>query len=354
LSYYESAFIKVFSVKSYTLLKMSRPTPTIYDVAAAARVSISTVSRVLNRPETVNDETRLAVMAAINALGFIPKAEARARALKDYRRIGILTPNFYAPSFVQRMRGAASELQSTNFELVIYTVDSTFNLNAYLESLPLTGHLEGLIILSLQFDDRYALRLVEYNLETVLVEYPHKILSSVEIDDIDGGRMAAEYLLRKGHRRLGFAGDTDVAEFGIHPITLRMNGYRQFLSQAGCPLEDDQILYTPYDMEITRQKARVFLNSPDRPTAIFAATDLQAIGIMKAAHDLGLRIPQDLAVMGFDDLDVAGYMGLTTIRQQLDESGRVAVDLLLARLADTSRSIQHIQLPLTIVERETV
>ncbi len=333
---------------------MSRPAPTIYDVAAAAKVSISTVSRVLNRPETVNEETRLAVMAAINALGFIPKAEARARALKDYRRIGILTPNFYAPSFVQRMRGAASALQATSYELIIYTVDSASKLNAYLESLPLTGHLEGLIILSLQFDDRYALRLVEYKLETVLVEYPHKILSSVEIDDADGGRMAADYLLKKGHRRLGFAGDTDVAEFGIHPIAMRMNGFRQYLSQEGCPFEEEQILLTPYDMEITRQKARSYLSSPDRPTAIFAATDLQAIGIMKAAYDLGLRIPQDLAVMGFDDLDVAGYMGLTSISQHLDESGRVAVDLLLARLAEPNRSIQHIRLPLTIIERETV
>ncbi len=333
---------------------MSKPAPTIYDVAAAAKVSISTVSRVLNRPETVNDETRLAVMDAISALGFVPKAEARARALKDYRRIGVLTPFFTAPSFVQRLRGAASALQSTSYELVIFTVDSSSKLHAYLENLPLTGHLDGLIILSLQFDDRYALRLVNYELETVLIEYPHKILSSVEIDDVDGGRLAADYLLKKGHRLFGFAGDINVPEFGIHPITLRLNGFRQFLSQAGYPLEDEQLLLAPYDMEITRQRARDYLNSRRCPTAIFAATDIQAIGIIKAARDLGLRIPQDLAVMGFDDLDVAEYMGLTTIRQQLDESGRVAVDLLLARLANPGRSIQHIQLPLTIVERETV
>ncbi len=333
---------------------MSKPAPTIYDVAAAAKVSITTVSRVLNRPETVNEETRLAVMEAITALGFIPKAEARARALKEYRRIGVLTPFFTAPSFVQRLRGAASALQSTSYELIIFTVDSSSKLLSYLESLPLTGNLDGLIIFSLQFDNQYALRLAQYNLETVLVEYPHRMLSSVEIDDVDGGKMAADYLVKKGHRRLGFAGDTDVAEFGIHPITLRLNGFRQFLSDAGCPLEEEHLLLTPYDMEITRQRARNFLSLPGRPTAIFAATDLQAIGIMKAARDLGLRIPQDLAVMGFDDLDVAGYMDLTTIRQQLDESGRVAVDLLLAKLADPSRSIQHIQLPLTIVERETV
>jgi DNA-binding LacI/PurR family transcriptional regulator len=333
---------------------MPRPTPTIYDVAAAAKVSISTVSRVLNRPDTVNEDTRAAVRKTINDLGFIPKAEARARALKDYRRIGVLTPFFTAPSFVQRLRGVASALQSANYELIIFTVDSASKLQGYLESLPLTGNLDGLIILSLQFDDRYATRLAEHKLETVLIEFPHKILSSVEIDDVAGGKLAAEYLLNKGHKKFGFVGDTTIPEFGIHPITLRLSGFRQCLAESGIKLKEEQALLVPYNMEETRQKARIFLKSPDRPTAIFAATDLQAIGIQKAARDLGLHVPRDLAILGFDDLDSAEYVGLTTIRQHLDESGQVAVELLFARMQDPTRSIQHIQLPLEIIERDTV
>ncbi len=331
----------------------NKPCPTIYDVATAAKVSITTVSRVLNNPEKVNAKTRSVVLEAINKLGFVPKAEARARALKDFRRIGILTPFFTAPSFVQRLRGVAAVLQSTCYELIIFTVDSASGLNSYLETLPLTGNLDGLIILSLQFDNRYAIQLVKHCLETVLVEYPHRILSSVEINDVAGGRMAAEYLIKKGHRRLGFAGDTKITEFGIHPITLRLNGYRQALIENGIPLQEEHTLLVPYDIEATQKKARDFLQSPQRPTAIFAATDLQAIGIIKAARELGMRIPEDLAVLGFDDLDVADYIGLSTIRQQLDESGRVAAELLLSRLANPARSIQHIQLPLEIVERET-
>ena len=166
--------------------------------------------------------------------------------------------------------------------------------------------------------------------------------------------MAAEYLLQKGHRRLGFAGDTIIPDFGIHPISLRLRGFRQGLQDAGVRLEEENILLVPYNVESTRKKTHKFLTSLQRPTAIFAATDLQAIGIMRAARDLGLRVPQDLAVLGFDDLDVAEYTGLTTISQHLDESGRVAVELLLSRLVDPARSIQHIQLPLIIVERETV
>jgi DNA-binding LacI/PurR family transcriptional regulator len=327
---------------------------TIYDVAIAAKVSISTVSRVLNNSEKVNGSTRTVVLEAINKLGFVPRADARARAIKEFRRIGVLTPFFTAPSFVQRLRGAAAALQSTNYELIVFAVDSISALNQYLETLPLTGNLDGLIVLSLEFNDRYAIQLVNSCLETVQIEFPHRILSSVEIDDVAGGRLAAEYLLQKGHQTLGFAGDTVVPNFGIHPISLRLKGFRQGLQIAGHPLNEENILLVPYDVELTRQKTRNFLKSPDRPTAFFAATDLQAIGIQRAARDIGLRIPQDLAVLGFDDLDVAEYVGLTTICQHLDESGRVAVELLLSRLVDPSRSIQHIQLPLTIVERETV
>jgi DNA-binding LacI/PurR family transcriptional regulator len=332
----------------------NKTSPTIYDVATAAQVSISTVSRVLNNPEKVNDATRSVVLEAINNLGFVPKAEARARALKDFQRIGVLTPYFTAPSFVQRLRGVASALQSTSYELIIFTVDSSAALNSYLETLPLTGNLDGLIVLSLQFNDRYASQLVDHGLETVLIEYPQRLLSSVEIDDVAGGRMAAEYLFQKGHTTIGFAGDTTFPDFGIHPITLRLRGFRQGLKDAGLRLKDEDILSVSYDVESTRQKAREFLTSPKPHTAIFAATDLQAIGILRAARDVGMRVPQDLAILGFDNLDVAEYVGLTTIRQHLDESGRVAVELLLSRLVDPARSIQHIQLPLTIVERETV
>lgn len=327
---------------------------TIYDVARKAGVSISTVSRVLNNPSKVNDETRSNVLSAINQLGYVPKAEARARALKDTRRIGVITPFFTAPSFVQRLRGVAAALANTNYELVIYTVDSLDRLNGYLETLPLTRNLDGLIIMSLQFDNTFAKRLVDYGLETVLIEYPQRILSSVEIDDIAGGRMAAEYLVKKGHHRCGFLGDSSLPEYSVHPISYRLVGYRHALAAAGISLPEEYVYLVPYDLETTRQHTRQMLNMPDPPTAVFAATDLQAMGVLKAAHDLGMQVPRDLAVIGFDDLDMSGYIGLTSIRQPLDESGRIAVELLLSRLADPSRPVQHIQLPLILIERETV
>lgn len=327
--------------------------PTIYDVARVSGVSIATVSRVLNDPHKVNEETRSVVLSAIDRLGFVPKAEARARAMRSTGRIGVLTPFFAAQAFVQRLRGAAEVLSRHNYELVIHTVSSSAHMSAYLETLPIAHSLDGLIILSLQFSDQYAERLASHGLETVLVEYPHNALNSVEIDDIAGGRLAAEYLIQKGYTSFGFAGDTTVPEFGIHPITLRLAGFRRGLSDAGFILQDENTLLIPYDMEAAHQNGRQFLKQPSRPHAVFAATDLQAIGLLRAARDLGLKVPQEFAVLGFDDLDVADYIGLSTIRQHLDESGRVAAELLLARLADPQRPVQHIHLPLTVITRET-
>src|SRR5512138_3507187 len=147
--------------------------PTIYDVAKHAGVSITTVSRMLNEPERVNSETRKRVLASIDLLGFVPKAEARARAMQKNGRIGVITPFLTAPSFIQRLRGIAGALSPKNFELVIYTIDSTERLLRYLSTLPLTGNLDGLIILSLPVGDADVQRFIEHELPTVLVEYPH-------------------------------------------------------------------------------------------------------------------------------------------------------------------------------------
>lgn len=333
---------------------MAKPSPTIYEVARTAGVSIATVSRVLNDPQKVSQETRHTVLEAIEKTGFVPRAEARARAIKDNRRVGVITPFIAAPSFVQRLRGLTSAMVETRYELVIYTVDSAERLHNYLAALPLTGNLDGLIIMSLEFSQAEAERLIRHSIETVLIEYPQQVFSTIEIDDVAGGRMATEYLIKKGHRRIAFIGDNDLSEFAVHPIGKRLKGYRKTMEDAGLEVMSKTVILTPYSPEQARQATHAFFELSQPPTAIFAATDLQAIGVLKAAREMEIKVPGDLAVIGFDDLDVSELVGLTTIRQHLDESGRVAAELLLARLEDKHRAIQHITLPLKVIERETV
>lgn len=334
-------------------MKNGNKAPTIFDVAELSGVSISTISRVINMPEKVNLNTRQRVYDVIDKLGFVPKAEARARALRLKGRIGVITPFFTAPSFVQRLRGIAGSLSKENFDLIIYTVDSNNRLQSYLSSLPLTGNLDGLVIMSLPIAENDVKRLIEHNLPTVLIEFPHPLINSVEIDDIDGGKKAAEYLIKKGHRRIAFLGDTDLPEYSIHPVSLRLQGFRNAIKAANLELPEEFVRLAPYDQEQAREVAKELLNSPNPPTAIFAATDLQALGVLKVARQLGVKIPEQLAIIGFDDLDTAEYEDLTTIRQHLDESGRLAIEILLAHIVDNSRPVQHVTLPLVLIERLT-
>ena len=333
---------------------MPKKKPTIYDVAKSAGVSISTISRVLNAPDKVNANTRKTVMTAIDTLGFTPKAEARARAMQNTGRIGVLSPFFTAPSFVQRLRGVAAALSRANYELVIYPVDSIDQLHGHLSSIPLMGNLDGLIIMSLAIPDKDANRLQEKGMETVLIEFSHPQLNGIIINDFEGGRMAADHLLKKGHKHVGFLGDIEPPEkYSIHPVKSRLDGFQQRLAEAGIELPEEYIGSCTYEQEPTILAARALLTLNQRPTAVFVASDIQALSVMKVARQLGLRIPADLAIIGFDDIDVADHVDLTTIRQHLDESGRLAVEMLLSRIDDTSRPLQKINLSLELLERQT-
>jgi LacI family transcriptional regulator, galactose operon repressor len=333
---------------------MASKKPTIYDVATSSGVSISTVSRVLNSPNKVDAKTRERVMSAIDRLAFVPRAEARARAMRSTKRIGVVSPFFTAPSFVQRLRGVAGALSRANCELVIYTVDSVEHLQGYIASIPILQNLDGLIIISLAIEERDAQRLYDNGVETVLIESRHPQLNSVCIDDLRGGFLAAKHLIDRGHTRVGFLGDIEPPErYAIHPVKTRLIGFKNALQQAGLSLPRRYVVQAPFTQSGREHAARTLLALPRPPTAIFAASDIQAVSILKVARQAQRRIPEDLAVVGFDDIDLAEFMDLTTIRQQLDESGRLAAEILLAKLAEPGRRLQHVNLPLSLIKRHT-
>jgi DNA-binding LacI/PurR family transcriptional regulator len=334
-------------------MKLTKPPfPTIYDVAQASGLSIATISRVVNSPEKVNPATRERVMRVIEDIGFVPKADARARALQSTGRIGVVTPFFTAPSFVSRLRGIADALSPTNYEMVVYPVDSNERIQHYIQTLPLVRNLDGLIFVSVALSDEDARRLREYQLETVLIEYPNALLNTIEIDDFEGGLMAGNYLISKGHRKIAFLGVSGLPEYSIHPEDQRFLGFRKAMSRAGLGVPESYVCSAPYRLELN-ECALHLLEMPDRPSAVFAATDLQAMGLLKIAREKGLRVPEDLAIIGFDDIDFADYVGLTTVRQHMYKSGKLAVDLLLAHLKQPETEIQHFKLQLELIERNT-
>jgi LacI family transcriptional regulator len=328
------------------------PFPTLDDVAPATGLSIATLSRTLNNPEKVNPATRERIMRVIEEVGFVPKADARARALQSTGRIGVVTPFFTAPSFVQRLRGIADALSPTNYEMVVYPVDSAERIEHYVQTLPLTRSLDGLIFVSVAMSNEDVKRLLDYHIETVLIEYPNPGLNTIEIDDFEGGLMAGQYLIGKGHRKIAFIGVADLPEYAIHPENRRLLGLRKALSRAGLALPAEYVCDVPYRIELNEGAHRL-LELPERPTAVFAATDLQAMGLLKIAREKGLRVPEDLAIIGFDDIDFADYVGLTTVRQHMYRSGKLAVELLLSRLKQPDINVQHLKLQLELVQRST-
>jgi LacI family transcriptional regulator len=325
--------------------------PTIYSVAREAQVSISTVSRVLNTPHLVSSKTRKKVLEAIEELGYTPKAAAQAHALKSFGRIGVLTPFFRHPSFVQRMRGIASVLAVNSYELVIYPVESFEQIYHYLETVRINRRLDGLITMALPIDATTVDRYQNRSFPVVMIESDNPKLNSIMIDNIGGGSLAAEYLIKKGHIGFGFIGDGDLPDYSLRPSDDRLQGYAETLEHNGFPLLAEHIIFpTPYRVH---EEVKGLLDTPNRPTAIFAASDELAMQVLMIARRKGLRVPEDLAVIGFDDLDFASHIGLTTINQQLDESGRLAAELLMAAIKNKTKDTQSRELELSIIERDT-
>ena len=255
---------------------------------------------------------------------------------------------------MQRMRGIAAALQDTTYKLVVYNADTPEHMRGYLHNLPTAKRLDGLIVISLLLNDRAVGRLQEYELPTVLVEATHPELSSIAIDNVAGGKLAAEYLLGKGYRRIGFVGgDRVLGGYAMGTSALRFDGFAAALHEHDlAPLVAQYLPRTSSHEEATKQ-AMELMRRDDRPDAIFAANDTLALGVIRAARESGLRIPEDVALIGFDDADFSGCIGLTTVAQSLEESGRMAVEILLAMLVEPSRSLRQVQLPLRVVERVT-
>ena len=325
---------------------------TIYDVATRAGVSISTVSLALNAPSRVKSETLERVLAAADELSFVPKTEAVTRARRGVGRIGVIAPFTSYASFARRLNGVLSAVRGQSSEIVVYDQESAAT--SVLASLPLTQRLDGLIVMSLPFSDEVAQRLIDQGVTTVLVEMERPGFSSVTIDDAAGGRMVAEFLVAKGHERFAYVGE---ARRQSHPYVLqseaRLAGFQDGLDRSGRELLETNIRQVEHTLEAAEAAAGKLLDLPERPTAIFAHDDVLASGILKAAAKRRLRIPDDLAVVGFDDSDIAEPLGLTSVRQPLEESGELATETLLAQLANPRRSLKHITLKLSLAERTT-
>ena len=324
--------------------------PTIRDVARHAGVSVATVSRVLNDSPLVVEPTRARVRAAVEDLGYRLNATARNLSIGRVQAIGVVVPFLTAPSVVERLRGFVERLGRCGYDLLLSDVEAPEQRADAMRDLGRRDRVAGLLVISLPVVDEEVEALAREGLPAVLVDVAHPRLPSVVIDNVGGGSLAAEHLLARGHRRIGFVGDHPTNDYGFTSSEDRRRGFRAALARTGIePVER----LGPHGRAEAGALAESLLRLPDPPSAIFAASDLQAIGVLKTAERLGARVPEDVAVIGFDDVDLAEIVGLTTIRQPLREGGALAADLLLAAIESGSSDPVEERQELSVVERRT-
>jgi len=211
------------------------------------------------------------------------------------------------------------------------------------------------IIISLPPTNQDADRLLHAKIPFTLVDAWHPDLGGIHVDDLEGGYMATHHMLELGHHKIAFISDYLETPFNYTSMKRRFTGFIQALEEFGVPFEPDYHVQGDHGRAEAKQMAKTLLHLPERPTAIFAASDAQAIGVLDAARELGIRVPDDLSVIGYDDIRDAEYNNLTTIQQPLFESGKLGAEFLLDRIENpvVDNEPTEILLDLALVERGT-
>ncbi|WP_405925383.1 LacI family DNA-binding transcriptional regulator [Streptomyces sp. NBC_00035] len=335
--------------------------PTLEEVAARAGVGRGTVSRVINGSPRVSDATRAAVEAAVAELGYVPNTAARALAANRTDAIALVVPEpetrfFAEPYFSDMLRGVGAALSDTEMQLLLIFAGSDRERQRLAQYLA-AHRVDGVLLVSVHADDPLPDLLSQLEIPAVISgrRSAGETLPSVDSDNYGGGRAAVEHLIAQGRRTIvHLAGRLDV--FGAQR---RVDGYREGLREAGREPDDRLIIPGDFTEEGGRRAMTELLDRCPSLDAVFAGSDVMAAGARQVLREAGRRIPEDVALVGYDDSAIARHMDppLTSVRQPIELMGRAMIDLLLDEIADrrpaVSRGLERRQvvLPTELVAR---
>ena len=326
---------------------------TIRDVAKQAGVSVATVSRVLNKSYSVREGTSQKVLAVIEDLDYSPSPTARRLSIGRTHTVGVIIPFLTLPSFVERLRGVESALALSEYDLVLFSADTPEKVDHYFNDLSRRDRADGVIIISLHPDETYVARFRKSAMPAVLLDAQHPDISSIVVDDVAGGYKATQHLIELGHTRIAYLSDYLDNPFKFVAMRHRFQGYHQALEEASISYRPEYQKQGELGGREAVAIAKQMLVEPDRPTAIFAASDIHAVGVLKAAQELNIRVPQDLSVIGFDGIRDSEHLDITTVCQPLFDSGVVSVNTLLSAINEPSDVPEKIVLPTKLIVRGT-
>lgn len=331
---------------------------TIKDIAQATGVSCTTVSNVIHgRAKRVSTETIEKINEAIKALGYVPNMSARSLVSNSSKVIGFVNHviveddrNVMEDPFFSTSIGTIEKtLREHGYYLMLHTVEKAEDLRAFLQN----WNVDGLFFTGI-FKDSFFDSVAALNVPTVLIDsYVHQSnLCNVGLEDFQGSYQATNYLIENGHRRIAFASPS-IKDGGV--LQERFLGYKAALAKASIPFDKELIIKQEMDIESCKKAADELMLHPDI-TALVVTADIMAAGIMAALHEKGVRIPEDISVVGFDDINICQLTTptLTTIHQDMNLKGRLAVDFMLQLLEGRPLEKSEITLPTHLVERHSV
>jgi len=328
---------------------------TIYDIAERAGVSIATVSRAFSGRTPVADPTRKRVMSAARDLGYEPNVAARNLARQATQVVGVVVPMLTSYFFMEVIRGIQDRLSEAGYDLLVYAARTPDLVGRQFDRALQPGRADGVLLCSTPMTAERAERLRASGYPVVLVDSDHADFDSVSVDNAEGGCAAARHLLAEGRRRFALILPHPESVPGVE----RRRGFERALAEADVAL-DPALVSESRDAEqhgYTREGGydamRALLSAGPMPDAVFAASDVQALGALKALREAGLRCPEDVAVVGFDDIRTSAYVGLTTLSQPMYEMGRSGTEKLLCRIAEPSRPVSRTTFSARLVVRET-
>ena len=328
---------------------------TIERVAQRAGVSVATVSRTLNNSPAVKPATAQRVRQAVEALGYVPNQSARNLRRNESQVILALAPNFSNPYYSRILTGIGDRAWELEYSVLVCNTLGHANSERRFLKMMESHQADGAILLGCHWDYSWLARFAQRSHIVQCCEYvPDLACPSVSIDNYAATREMVAYLQRLGHRRIAMIG----ADNQYISTRLRRQGYLDAMEEGGLEIREDwyRLADADYSFASGQTAAQALLAAAPRPTAIFCVSDILALSAIAAAQELGLSVPGELTVTGFDDLDYTTMMHphLTTVAQPCHEMGRQSVDLLLDGLLDREEpSEQQIFLPYRLMERES-
>jgi LacI family transcriptional regulator len=310
-----------------------RTKATIYDVADRAGVAISTVSRVLNNSSDVSDATRERVLSAIRELQYRPDRTAKTLAAGEVHTLAVALPSFTTPFHTELLKGIRGVLHETERDLLLCDLGSRDRHIRLLKFLK-RGTVAGLILVGVDVTSEIATELRALYSPVVLIGSSYQGFDSYRWDDAEGARVAVKHLIERGHRRIAM-----IRSMSNSPLQeQRISGYRRALEEAGIPYDDALVVtgitekHAGYSEEAGFEAMESLISRRPAVTAVFASSDVQAIGAIKTLREAGLRIPEDIALVGYDDIKASAYIGLSSVDQAMQQIGRSATKRIIDRI----------------------